>query len=154
MVNVATDADFNIQGEIRSPITKSLSGKTNFTLREDIQHVSMDVDYSDSHSASQFQYSRVAGQQKSQSLSLSYVQALSPAFSFGGMGQYILSKGTVETGFGGVYDKGEHLIAAIWDKEVSYHLTILLIYLLMISIWYLPLVRINGVWVKFLCNRY
>lgn len=122
MVNVATDADFNIQGEIKTPITKSMAGKTNFELRDDVQHVSIDVDYTDSHSASQFQYSRVTGQQSSQSLSLSYMQALSPALSLGGMGHYILSKGTVRLAFGGVYDKGENLIAAVWDKEVSYNL--------------------------------
>jgi len=119
LVNVATDADFNIQGEIKTPITKSMTGKTNFELRDEIQHISIDVDYTDSHSASQFQYSRVTGQQSAQSLSLSYMQALSPAFSLGGMGQYTLSKGTIKLGFGGVYDKGENLIAAIWDKEVS-----------------------------------
>jgi hypothetical protein len=119
VINVATDADFNLQGEIKAPITKSISGKSNFDIRDDGQQISVDVDYTDSHSASQFQYQRVSGQQQLQTLSLSYMQALSPSFSLGGMGQYTLSKGTIKTGFGGVYDKGEHLIAALWDKEVS-----------------------------------
>jgi hypothetical protein len=38
-----------------------------------------------------------------------------------GVGQYILKKNLLKTGFGGVYDDGSNLVAAQWamDNEVS-----------------------------------
>jgi len=32
VVNVATDMDFNIEGEIKSPISKNIVGKSNFMV--------------------------------------------------------------------------------------------------------------------------
>jgi hypothetical protein len=41
--------------------------------------------------------------------------------SLEGVGQYILKKNLLKTGFGGVYDDGSNLVAAQWamDNEVS-----------------------------------
>lgn len=34
VINVATDMDFNLDGEIRTPITKNISAKSSFVVRE------------------------------------------------------------------------------------------------------------------------
>ena len=33
MINVATDMDFNVEGELRTPITKNIVAKSNFLVR-------------------------------------------------------------------------------------------------------------------------
>jgi hypothetical protein len=50
---------------------------------------------------------------------LSFMQALTPSLSMGGTAQYHTDKGSLNTAYGGVFDKGENLIAAQWDSNVS-----------------------------------
>ena len=35
MINVATDMDFNVEGELKTPITKNIVAKSNFLVRSD-----------------------------------------------------------------------------------------------------------------------
>ena len=35
MINVATDMDFNVEGELRTPITKNIVAKSNFLVLSD-----------------------------------------------------------------------------------------------------------------------
>ncbi len=34
VINVATDADFNIEGELKFPVVNGIDGKTNFTVSQ------------------------------------------------------------------------------------------------------------------------
>jgi hypothetical protein len=45
VINVATDMDFNLDGEIRSPITDKISAKSSFVVRHNsrsMQHFKVD----------------------------------------------------------------------------------------------------------------
>ena len=71
----------------------------------------------DGSAATQLQYSTAGGS----TVGLSYMQALTPSLTLGGVGQYTLKKKTLQTGFGGIYDYKEHMFAAQYamDSNVS-----------------------------------
>lgn len=117
IINVATDANFNIEGEIKTPLTKSVSAKSNFQVGEHSNMINVDIDWSGTSHTAQAQFLKQSA--ASSALMLSYMQALTPSLSVGGMAQYQTDKGTLTTAYGGVYDKGENLLAAQWDTNVS-----------------------------------
>ena len=47
------------------------------------------------------------------------MQAVSSFLSFGGMGKYHINKGSLDTGFGAVYDDNKTVFAAEYDTGVS-----------------------------------
>ena len=71
----------------------------------------------DGSAATQLQYSTAGGS----TVGLSYMQALTPSLTLGGVGQYTLKKKTLQTGFGGIYDYKEHMFAVQYaiDSNVS-----------------------------------
>ena len=116
VVNVATDMDFNIEGEMRVPLAQNLNAKGSFTIHE--QHgnnLTVDLDLTDESSATQLQYSPTQGH----TLSMSYMQSMSKSLILGGMAEYVGSKHTLQTSFGGAYDDGDNVVAAQWDTNVS-----------------------------------
>jgi len=116
VVNVATDMDFNVEGEVKGPLSflgKNINAKSNFVIGEQANNISVDVDMVDDSSATQFHFAK--GTQST--LGVNYMQALLPCLVLGGSGQYNLGKGQLRTAIGGIYDRGENLVAAQWDNE-------------------------------------
>lgn len=113
LVNVSTDMDFNIEGEAKYTITDNISTKSNLVLSEQQNSVSVDLEVTDSSSATQFQYAHSA----EPSLSLSYMQSITPFLTLGGMGQYLIKERNMSTALGGLFELEDHTVAAQWDKS-------------------------------------
>ena len=114
-VNVATDMDFNIEGEVRVPLGKGLSAKTNFSVHEQQgNNLSVDVDLVDDSSATQVVYSP-----NGNVFTLSFMQSLNKYLILGGQGEYAGNKGALALSFGGVYDDKENVLGCQWDTAVS-----------------------------------
>ncbi|CAE7754689.1 unnamed protein product, partial [Symbiodinium microadriaticum] len=111
-VNVATDMDFNIEGEIKWPLAENVTGKLNFTMADQSKNVNGEVQYSGESWTGHLLFGRNPGT----SLGCSYVQAITPSLNAGGQCQYDLAKGEVSTGLAGMYDDGEHVVGAKYDS--------------------------------------
>lgn len=111
MINVATDMDFNVEGELKTPITKNIVAKSNFLVRSDNEFpfsrftpilpiiafsnatsiplsqlgdrksLTAELEIVDESSATQLQYSTEGGN----SFGMSYMQAVTPSISIGGI---------------------------------------------------------------------
>ncbi len=99
VVNVATDMDFNVDGEVKYPVSNYLMAKTNFKvykfhllisvtslalpfvlqIGEQETSLSGDLELTDDSSASQLQYSSAEN-----ALTLSYMQSVHPFLTLGG----------------------------------------------------------------------
>jgi len=113
-INVATDMDFNIEGELRVPMGKGLSAKTSFSIHEQNgNNLSMDVDLIDDSSATQLVYSP-----NGNVINLSYMQSLTKSLILGGQGEYVGNKNAINLSFGGVYDDQENVLGFQWDSSV------------------------------------
>jgi len=129
MLNVSSDMDFNISGEIKLPVSKNAVSKTNISLGE-ANSISADVDLCDEESTSQVSYAYDTNQ-GGHMIGLSYMQALSRSTSLGGSGNYLAGKGKLKLSLGGIYDEGENMFGAqLWGPNVSQkHLLIVSFYL-------------------------
>ena len=114
---MATDMDFNVEGELKATLVPNVSAKTTFSLGGEQKSLNVDVDVTDVSSAAQFQYASGAGT----TLGMSYMQSLTPSLALGGVGQYALKKRVLQLGAGAIYDHGEHLFGAQYgtDSNVS-----------------------------------
>jgi len=117
LINVATDANFNIEGEVKTPLMKNVNAKFSFQVGEQNNMLSADVDWSGKSHTALAQFLKQSA--SSSSYMLTFMQALTPSLSMGGMAQYHTDKGTLNTGYGGIYDSGDNLIGAQWDSNVS-----------------------------------
>ena len=88
-------------------------GPTYVKLNGEQKSLSVDVDVVDGSSATQLQYSSGGGS----TVGVSYMQALTPSLTLGGVGQYAMKKKALQTGIGGIYDQGEHMIAAQYATD-------------------------------------
>lgn len=114
VVNVATDMDFNVEGEVRCPLLPNVGAKVSFSVHEQQgNNLTFDIDMADESSATQLQYT------SGNTLSLSFMQSMSKSIILGGLAEYIGNKSLVNLSFGGVYDDGDNVFAAQWDKNVS-----------------------------------
>lgn len=115
VINVASDADFNIEGEIKYPIAKGVSAKSNFTIHEQGKNLSCDIDFSDESSTMQLSMDRSGGN----TFGLSYMQAITPYLTLGGL--YKVTKGAPSTSFGGIFDYDNNNIVAQYEAN-GFHL--------------------------------
>lgn len=86
MVNVASDASLNVEGEVRYSVAPNVSSKVNFVVGEQQNLVTGDLEITDEHSNTLLQFAK--GPESS--ASLSYMQALTPALSLGGMRELLV----------------------------------------------------------------
>jgi hypothetical protein len=114
MVNVATDMDFNIEGEVKCPVSSSLAAKAAFVVGDQAKSLALTVEHNDEASAAQFVYSKAA----ENTLSMSYMQAITPYLTLGGQGVYQLKTKTLQTSFGGIFNRFDNQVACMWDNEL------------------------------------
>eukprot|EP00597_Dinobryon_sp_UTEXLB2267_P004048 CAMPEP_0170077946 /NCGR_PEP_ID=MMETSP0019_2-20121128/14637_1 /TAXON_ID=98059 /ORGANISM="Dinobryon sp., Strain UTEXLB2267" /LENGTH=265 /DNA_ID=CAMNT_0010290531 /DNA_START=264 /DNA_END=1064 /DNA_ORIENTATION=- len=114
VVSVQTDLDFNIEGDVKYPITKNVNSKVNFAFGEQQNQVSMEVETTDDCSATQLQMVK----SDESSLSLGYMQSITPALSLGGSGLYSFKSRTLQTAIGGLFTHGDNTVAAQWDNNL------------------------------------
>jgi hypothetical protein len=114
-INVASDADGNVEGETRLALSPTTALKTNFVVSSRDSFLKLQLDALDASSAAQLEYSL----SNSSSLGLSYMQAVHPCVSLGGLGQIDTSKRTCTVAAGGTYDDGTSIVTAILDSKVE-----------------------------------
>jgi len=119
MLNVATDMDFNVEGEARYPLPLPFASraglKVNFTLAEQAKNMQAEASFSGDTYAATASVGRAQGT----SIGCSFVQAITPALSLGGAMNVDLSKGmAVSNTYGVVYDKGEHVLTGVLDNNL------------------------------------
>ncbi len=73
------------------------------------------MEISDDSSMTHVEYAN--GDEKS--LTLSYMQSITPSITLGGSGSYSLAGKTLSTAVGGLYKSDENLMAFQWDDKVS-----------------------------------
>jgi len=114
LVNIATDMDFNIEGELKWPLLENVATKVNFAIAEQAKNVNAEVHYNGDNWTGHVLFGKNPGNV----LGCSYVQALTPALSLGGFCQWDVAKGPVTTGFAGLYDDGDHVLAGKYDSNI------------------------------------
>lgn len=116
MFNVGTDADFNIDGELKTPIGGIASLKTNFTISEQQgKNWTADVDFKDDSSAIQLSI----GINPTYSAGASMMQAITPSITLGGTGTYSVEKSDLTTSFGGIYEEDNNQVSALWSNNLQ-----------------------------------
>lgn len=114
VANVSCDADFNIEGELKYPINSNVHLKSNFNYGDQQKSASVDVELTDSSSATMFQVDTESN------LSLSYMQSVTPNLILGGLGTYSNKSKKITTAFGGQINVGDNTITGQWDN--NFHL--------------------------------
>ena len=76
---------------------------------------SADVEIAEESSTTQIEYAN--GDDKT--LSISYMQSITPFITLGGMASYSMLSKSLTTAFGGMYNDPENLVAGQWDDKVS-----------------------------------
>ncbi len=112
-INVATDMDMNIEGEVSANLTDSVSVSSNFGLGQ-ANKITVNCDMKDSVSATRFAYSAGEGPP---AYAMSYVQAMTKNLQLGGKGNY--GNGLLKTTFGGMYNAEENVFGAVYNSSVS-----------------------------------
>lgn len=106
MANFATDMDFNIEGEVKTPLTDNIALKAETVVNDQQKTGKLSFNRTDESSASQLQ----VGKEESTFASVSYMQSLTPHLILGGRGKYTFEDGSATMAFGGVYDKDENQV--------------------------------------------
>jgi mitochondrial import receptor subunit TOM40 len=114
--SVATDMDFNVEGDFKTPVHKNVMGKFNFSIGDQKKALTAELEHKDASSTTQLQFTR----EEEDAVSLSHMQAITPCLSLGGMGTLSPYTMALTTTFGGIYDLGDHVLAAQWDQQVRF----------------------------------
>lgn len=114
-VNLSTDADINVEGEVKWPLTKGVLGKLNFTLADQAKNGFAEVHYSGDDWTGHVSLGRSPGWV----VGCSYVQTVTEALSLGGAARWDIAKDAFSQSFAGAYDSGENLIAAKYDTNLQ-----------------------------------
>ena len=87
-------------------------------LGDQAKVMDINVDLTDDCSSTQLQLVHGSTGQK---VGVSYMQALTSTISLGGQASYLIDKNILEPSYAGIYDHGEHQVAACYDqgKEVG-----------------------------------
>jgi hypothetical protein len=85
-------------------------------MGDQTQTLDVGLDLTDDCSATQLQLQRTGENQ----IGVSYMQSVTPWLTLGGQGICTLEKSQLDTSLGVMFDRGENLIAAQWDKEVIF----------------------------------
>eukprot|EP00604_Paraphysomonas_vestita_P000603 CAMPEP_0174825016 /NCGR_PEP_ID=MMETSP1107-20130205/41055_1 /TAXON_ID=36770 /ORGANISM="Paraphysomonas vestita, Strain GFlagA" /LENGTH=261 /DNA_ID=CAMNT_0016055699 /DNA_START=201 /DNA_END=986 /DNA_ORIENTATION=+ len=114
-INISTDADINVEGEVKWPLVKRTQGKLNFTLADQAKSGVAEVHYNGDNWTGHVSLGRSPGWVAG----CSYVQAITPFLNLGGYARWDISKDAFSQGFVGAYDKEENLIAAKYDTNLQ-----------------------------------
>mmetsp|Transcript_2848 Transcript_2848/g.4360 ORF Transcript_2848/g.4360 Transcript_2848/m.4360 type:complete len:323 (-) Transcript_2848:115-1083(-) len=114
LINVASDMDFNLEGEVKVPIAPNVVAKSIFTNGEQQKSLSLELELTDDTSATQFKYSRGAQDQ----YSIAYMQGVIPNLSIGGCGTYSTKSKSLDAAIGFIYDPAEYTLAAQVDNNI------------------------------------
>jgi len=114
-INVATNMDFTMmEGEGNLTLTDNISLNGTFGINPNGNSTSLTCNITDSVSNTTMAYADSA---EGLSYSVSYVQAMTKAFSMGGSGTY--AGGKVKPSFGGIYNGEENIFGATYGAGVS-----------------------------------
>mmetsp|Transcript_7928 Transcript_7928/g.7081 ORF Transcript_7928/g.7081 Transcript_7928/m.7081 type:complete len:318 (+) Transcript_7928:43-996(+) len=114
ILNVVTDLDFNVEGELKYTLTKALLLKSNFTIGEQSNSLNVELEHTDEDSSSLIGLNNT----DQQVVSIARMQALTPFLSLGGLGHYNVIQSKLETSFGALYDNKEYVVAGQWDQNL------------------------------------
>lgn len=116
-INVATDMDFNIEGEVKKPINQNILAKSNFVISEQQgRSISLELEVTDECSASQFKYTKADDNQ----YQVAYMQSITPFFTMGGMGVYSTKENSLQTAYALIYDPQDYTLAAQYDQNIKF----------------------------------
>jgi len=111
--NVATDLDFNVEGEFKCGLTNSVQLKSSFLLNEQApKSFTVDLDHSGPDYTAQLSMTRST----SQDFSVSYMQGIIPNLAVGGSASYSTKSREVNKAFGFAYEPEGYIVAGHWDK--------------------------------------
>lgn len=99
-VRLSSDLDFNMDGEFNYPLQDKVSLKTEVHLQEQGNGAGAEVDFSDDNSTTQIGC-KIGG--AANSLSINFMQALTPCFSLGGTNSYYFGKGVSKSSLAALY---------------------------------------------------
>jgi hypothetical protein len=112
MMNIGSDVDFNIDGEFKAPLLDDVGLKLNFQNSEQAgKSLSGDISRTDWCSSASVSMGETYG--------LQYMQALTPALTLGGSGEYNPKDGSFSTLLGGIFDTPEHQLSAMWSNQIQ-----------------------------------
>jgi hypothetical protein len=140
MINVATDMDMNIEGEVSATLSENVSVSSTFgSGAQQGTKATVHCDIKDGTSATRLTYHNGDG---GVAYAMSYVQAMTKALQLGGKGTY--ANGALRTSFAGLYDSEENTFGAAYGTTVSVnHAFYLLSLSLFLCIQYLPFACFN-----------
>ena len=120
-IQLNSDADMNLNGSATLTFNKDANIQARFQSGQQGTQGGADFNYTDSQSATQFQYNHEQG---NNTFGLSYMQALGKTLQLGGNGSYSPAAGQFNRSFGGAYDDEENLIAAQFGGSVRFNVDI------------------------------
>ena len=115
-IQLNSDADMNLNGSATLTFSKDANIQARFQSGAQGTQGGADLNYTDSQSATQFQFNHEQG---NNTFGLSYMQALGKTLQLGGNGSYSPAAGSFNRSFGGAYDDEENLVAAMFGGPVS-----------------------------------
>ena len=130
MINVATDMDMNIEGEVSATLSENVSVSSTFgSGAQQGTKATVHCDIKDATSATRLTYHNGDG---GVAYAMSYVQAMTKALQLGGKGTY--ANGALRTSFAGLYDSEENTFGAAYGTTVSVNDAFHLLYSLSLSL--------------------
>lgn len=112
-INVGTDMDFNIDGDLRSQLSGSTSAKASTTINENQKKVDLELTYKGETFTSSVQ----VGKSESTHLHVNYLQSVTKALVLGGQISYGIERKESKRSFAGIYDDGTQMVQGLFDKD-------------------------------------
>lgn len=117
VAQIATDLDFNIEGDVKAqienPFVKNLGTTMKFAIQEQKKSFGIGMDFNlDDKSSTALHYNADEGA----TVTLGHMQGITKELSLGGQGQYDMEGKQFVTSIGGVYDTEHHMFAGLWEN--------------------------------------
>ncbi|KAJ1396818.1 eukaryotic porin-domain-containing protein [Ochromonadaceae sp. CCMP2298] len=113
-INVSTDLDMNVEGEVKATVAPNVTVKSNFANGDNAKSISLELELADATSATQIKYTKSTDDQ----FYLSYMQSIIPQLAIGGSGVYSTKSKDLSTSMGLIYDPAEYTFAVQWDNSL------------------------------------
>lgn len=115
VLNCATDADFNIEGDYKMSLSKNITWKVAFANGDNKQSLTTELEHTDSNSATSFQYAK----DEEDVVTFGRMQAITPQLCLGAMGSMPTNRSMeLSTTYGGMYDDSKNVVVVNWDSSL------------------------------------
>mmetsp|Transcript_101821 Transcript_101821/g.199711 ORF Transcript_101821/g.199711 Transcript_101821/m.199711 type:complete len:331 (+) Transcript_101821:90-1082(+) len=115
VVQVATDLDFNVEGDLKLGVTPNMMVKTSFAHSQQQQMLAIEANLQDESSTAQVKFTRSAGDE----LSFSFMQMIYPNISLGGMSTYNVKGQSLSNSIGLYIDPTDFTLAVQYDNTLK-----------------------------------